>query len=343
MLQTLQLFKNHPPTTASLPPRKLPSYVQLNSSLASPCIRNLLPFLTSETKQILHPVVDRPHRQMKMHPSTRFTRTGKPILPQIRSSTVYEIITKAWATCTWREKIQPSIRRRVPNDVIAYRHSTPMHTTYQGAWWCKSSSLVGDVAREPVQAFIQPLAWCGASALDVPVALAQWVQPKLVRDLRSVHRVWQILLVSEHEQHGVAKLVLVQHAVQLVARLHHTVSVVTVHHEDETLRILEVVPPQGTDLVLTSHIPHREADVLVLHGLHVEADGWNSRHDLSQLQLVQDGRLTSCVEPDHQYTHLPFRKQPLEQLRECEPHLALPFPNPTLSPPPSHCTHHMLT
>ena len=38
-----------------------------------------------------------------------------------------------------------------------------------------------------------------------------------------------------------------------------------------TLGVLEIVPPQRTDLVLATHIPHREADVLVLHRLHVEA------------------------------------------------------------------------
>lgn len=37
-----------------------------------------------------------------------------------------------------------------------------------------------------------------------------------------------------------------------------------------TLGVLEVVPPQGTNLVLATHIPHGEADVLVLHGLHIE-------------------------------------------------------------------------
>ena len=37
------------------------------------------------------------------------------------------------------------------------------------------------------------------------------------------------------------------------------------------LCVLEVVAPQRADLVLASHIPHREADVLVLHRLHVEA------------------------------------------------------------------------
>ena len=55
--------------------------------------------------------------------------------------------------------------------------------------------------------------------------------------------------------------------------------------------------PEGPDLVLTTHIPHGEADVLVLDSLHVEADGGDGGHNLTQLQFVQDGGLTSSVQP----------------------------------------------
>lgn len=44
--------------------------------------------------------------------------------------------------------------------------------------------------------------------MDVPVAPAQVVQAELVSDLSCVHGVWQILLVGEHQQAGVAQLVL---------------------------------------------------------------------------------------------------------------------------------------
>ena len=40
------------------------------------------------------------------------------------------------------------------------------------------------------------------------------------------------------------------------------------HH---TLRILKVMSPQWPDLILTSNVPHSEADILVLDGLYVEA------------------------------------------------------------------------
>ena len=61
------------------------------------------------------------------------------------------------------------------------------------------------------------------------------------------------------------------------------------------LSVLVVVPPQGADLVLATDVPDREADVLVLHSLHVEPDGRDSGDDLTELQLVEDCCLTSGV------------------------------------------------
>ena len=39
--------------------------------------------------------------------------------------------------------------------------------------------------------------------------------------------------------------------------------VVAVHNKDKALRVLIVVAPEGADLVLATHIPNSEADVLV--------------------------------------------------------------------------------
>jgi hypothetical protein len=81
----------------------------------------------------------------------------------------------------------------------------------------------------------------------------------------------KILLVGEDKEDSVAELVLVKHALELLTGLNNTVAIVGVDDEDDTLSVLEVVPPQRTDLVLTTDIPHGELDVLVLYGLDVEA------------------------------------------------------------------------
>ena len=76
------------------------------------------------------------------------------------------------------------------------------------------------------------------------------------------------------------------------------------------------MPPERANLVLTSDVPNGERDVLVLDRLDVEScttggsaddigryaetrtDCRNSGHDLTKLELVEDGRLTSGIETD---------------------------------------------
>lgn len=81
----------------------------------------------------------------------------------------------------------------------------------------------------------------------------------------------KILLVGEDKEDSIAELILVEHALELLSGLNNTVAIVGVDDEDDTLSVLEVVPPQRTDLVLTTDIPHGELNVLVLDGLDVEA------------------------------------------------------------------------
>ncbi len=47
------------------------------------------------------------------------------------------------------------------------------------------------------------------------------------------------------------------------ARAAKKAPVVAVNNKDKALRVLIVVAPQGADLVLATHIPNSEADVLV--------------------------------------------------------------------------------
>lgn len=82
---------------------------------------------------------------------------------------------------------------------------------------------------------------------------------------------WQILLVGEDQEESVPELILVQHALQLLPCLNNTVAIVGVDNEDNTLGVLEVMPPQRPDLVLSSDIPYGELNVLVLDSLDVES------------------------------------------------------------------------
>ena len=46
--------------------------------------------------------------------------------------------------------------------------------------------------------------------------------------------------------------------------------VITVYNEDKSLGVLEIMSPQRSDLILTTHIPNCETDVFVFHSFNVE-------------------------------------------------------------------------
>ena len=62
----------------------------------------------------------------------------------------------------------------------------------------------------------------------------------------------KILLVGKDQENGVPQLILVEHALELLAGLDDTVTIVAVDDEDDALGVLEIMPPQRTNLILTS-------------------------------------------------------------------------------------------
>jgi len=115
------------------------------------------------------------------------------------------------------------------------------------------------------------------------------MQTKLIGDLCCVHGVGQVLFVGENEQEGVPQLVLVEHTLKLFAGLRDTFAIVRIDDENDALGVLEIweqsasrlchvindckltVPPQRSDLVLSSYVPNRERDVLVFYRLDIES------------------------------------------------------------------------
>jgi hypothetical protein len=78
------------------------------------------------------------------------------------------------------------------------------------------------------------------------------------------------LLVGEDKEQGIPKFVFVQHALELLAGLDYTVAIVAVDNENDALGVLEIMPPQRSNLVLSTDVPHSELDVLVLDGFDIE-------------------------------------------------------------------------
>ena len=66
----------------------------------------------------------------------------------------------------------------------------------------------------------------------------------------------------------------------------------------------KVMSPKRTNLVLTTDIPDVKLDILVGDRLDVEADGRNGGNILAELELVENCRLSSSVETEHEQAHL---------------------------------------
>lgn len=66
------------------------------------------------------------------------------------------------------------------------------------------------------------------------------MQAQLVGDFRSIEGVWKILLVCKDKEEGVAQLVFVQHALELVTGFTDTFAIVGVYDEDDALCVLEI-------------------------------------------------------------------------------------------------------
>ncbi len=79
------------------------------------------------------------------------------------------------------------------------------------------------------------------------------------------------MLVGENKEKSIPELVLVEHALQFFPSLNDTVTIVAIDDEDNTLGILEIMPPQRSDLVLSTNIPYGELNVLVFDSLDVKA------------------------------------------------------------------------
>jgi hypothetical protein len=186
---------------------------------------------------------------------------------------------------------------------------------------------LGEGVGEPVKTLVETITSGGRRALDVPLAVAELVKTEALSDLLNLHGVGEILLVGENKEDGIAKLIFREHAVDLILRtvlivlaIVNTLTIVRIDDEDNSLGVLVVVAPERADLILTSDIPNGERDVLILNSLNVETNGGNGGNNVTELELVKNGGLTSSIETNHQDTHLLLAEHTRPKLGECLTH-----------------------
>ena len=69
-------------------------------------------------------------------------------------------------------------------------------------------------------------------------------------------------------------------------------------HSKLTLCVLEVMPPQRPNLILTSDVPHSETNVLVLHRFHIETCHQINSHTSKMVQIVKN-TIHNCTYINH--------------------------------------------
>jgi len=70
---------------------------------------------------------------------------------------------------------------------------------------------------------------------------------------------------------------------------------------DQSIGIGEVVPPQGPQFLLAADIPHSEHYILVLNLLNIETDGRDGGENFANVQLIEYGGFSSCIQPKHHH------------------------------------------
>ena len=94
------------------------------------------------------------------------------------------------------------------------------------------------------------------------------MQAERLGDLSSRHGAGQVLLVGQDQKNRVAEPGLADHALELIARLANPVAVIRVDDADDGLRVLVVVAPQRTDLVLSADLIQNQKKIKIKEKKH---------------------------------------------------------------------------
>ncbi len=149
-----------------------------------------------------------------------------------------------------------------------------------------------ELVGEPVERLEEIAAIDCRRRKDVPLAKLQRAEVEGLGNLFDRHRSRQILLVRQHEQHGIFQLVFDQHARQFVAHLFQSIAIVAVDDEYDRLRVLEIVSPKRSDFASTADVPYREVDVVTefvlrFNRLNIETNCWNLFYKIIGFVIVR--------------------------------------------------------
>ena len=134
--------------------------------------------------------------------------------------------------------------------------------------------------------------------------MSDGLKAKTCGDILTGECAWQILFICEYEQHGVAKVLISEQCVEFFAALFNSLPVAGVDKIDDTVSVLQVVPPENSESFITSDIPNSQVESRIVDSLDIKAYCWNRGNDFIQLKLVKSSSLACSIETEHQNAHL---------------------------------------
>ena len=113
-----------------------------------------------------------------------------------------------------------------------------------------------DIVDHPGDALEQAVACFSGGGLDGPMATAHIIQSEKDADLFESEGVLDVLFIAEDKESGSGEFLLLEQGVKLPLAILQSNFVARVHHPDQSVCALEVVPPVSSDSCLSSHIPY---------------------------------------------------------------------------------------
>lgn len=145
------------------------------------------------------------------------------------------------------------------------------------------------VCAQPREALKETFPGRCATRLYRPLAhsAGNLVQLQLLLYLCRCHATLHILLVGKDEQQGFLHLAVGYDTLEFLASLVYTQAICTVNDEYQALGAGVVMSPERPNLVLTTHIPDIEFDILISDRFDIEAHSRYRRYGLIEFELIE--------------------------------------------------------
>ncbi len=85
------------------------------------------------------------------------------------------------------------------------------------------------------------------------------MKSEFVGDLGNGHGIGQILFVAQNKKCCISEFVFSQDFLELEGSFVDSLTIIAVHNKNDSLGVVVIVPPQGSNFVLTSNVPNCEA------------------------------------------------------------------------------------